>query len=93
MSRNNGKPPDPDDQPKFDPEAARASMTRMAEIFRDIGEHAEMQRDRCPYKDAKSRCTAKFPCLNQRQPKHPLGALICTLRDGDLNWRSAWQID
>ena len=82
------------DPPNLDVEAARASMTRMANIFADIAKHAEdSSLTRCPYKDARSRCTAKFACRNQHFTKNPLNPPICTAKDGDLNYRSAWEID
>ena len=79
--------------PNLDVEAARKSLDRMANIFADIAKHAEDSTlQRCPYKDAKSRCTAKFACDNQHFTKNPLDPPACTARDGDLNYRSAWQI-
>ena len=79
--------------PPLDVEAARASMTRMANIFADIAKHAEdSSLTRCPYKDARSRCTAKFACRNQHFTKNPLNPPICTAKDGDLNYRSAWEV-
>ena len=78
---------------KLDVEAARKSMARMANIFADIGQHAEdASLTRCPYKDARSRCTAKFGCRNQHFTKNPLDQPVCTARDGDLDYRSAWEI-
>ena len=83
-----------DEQPNLDVDAARASMKRMANIFADIAKHAEESTiERCPYKDAKSRCTAKFGCDNQHFTKNPLDPPICTARDGDLDYRSAWHTD
>ena len=83
-----------DQSPNLDVEAARASMNRMANIFADIAKHAEdSSLTRCPYKDARSRCTAKFACRNQHFTKNPLNPPICTAKDGDLNYRSAWEID
>ena len=80
--------------PQLDVEAARKSLTRMANIFADIAKHAEESTlTRCPYKDAKSRCTAKFGCSNQHFTKNPLDPPICTAKDGDLDYRSAWEID
>lgn len=79
---------------KLDVEAARKSMTRMANIFADIARHAEdSSLTRCPYKDARSRCTAKFGCSNQHFTKNPLDQPVCTAKDGDLDYRSAWEID
>ena len=83
-----------DEPPKLDVEAARKSMERMANIFKDIAQHAEVSTlTRCPYKDAKSRCTAKFGCRNQHFTKNPIDQPICTAKDGDLDYRSAWEID
>ena len=83
-----------DKNPQLDVEAARKSLTRMANIFADIAKHAEESTlTRCPYKDAKSRCTAKFGCSNQHFTKNPLDQPICTAKDGDLDYRSAWEID
>ncbi len=88
-----GRDAGPDDPPNLDVEAARKSLNRMANIFADIAKHAEDSTlQRCPYKDAKSRCTAKFACTNQHFTKNPLDPPACTARDGDLNYRSAWQI-
>ena len=79
--------------PNLDVEAARKSMARMAKIFADIAQHAEdSSLTRCPYKDARSRCTAKFGCRNQHFTKNPLNPPICTAKDGDLDYRSAWEI-
>ena len=83
-----------DQQPNLDVEAARASMNRMANIFADIAKHAEVStQGRCPYKNAQSHCTAKFGCDNQHFTKNPLDPPICTARDGDLDYRSAWHTD
>ena len=82
------------ERPKVDVEAARKSMARMANIVAEIAQHAEdSSLTRCPYKDARSRCTAKFGCSNQHFTKNPLNPPICTAKDGDLNYRSAWLID
>ena len=81
------------ERPKVDVEAARKSMARMANIFAEIAKHAEdSSLGRCPYKDARSRCTAKFGCDNQHFTKNPLDPPVCTAKDGDLDYRSAWQI-
>ena len=78
---------------KLDVEAARKSMARMANIFAEIAQHAEdASLTRCPYKDARSRCTAKFGCRNQHFTKNPLDQPVCTARDGDLDYRSAWEV-
>ncbi len=88
---DNGKPRH---RQHVDVEAARASMARMAEIFKDIADHADVSTlGRCPYKDARSRCTAKFGCRNQHFTENPVAQPICTARDGDLDYRSAWDIE
>ena len=88
-----GQGAEPNDHPKLDVEAARKSMARMANIFAEIAKHAEDSTlERCPYKNAQSHCTAKFGCDNQHFTKNPLDPPICTARDGDLDYRSAWQI-
>ena len=44
----------------------KASMDRLWEIYRQIGETANLvSKWRCPYKDARDRCTAGFGCRNQ----------------------------
>ena len=79
---------------KVDVEAARKSMARMANIFAEIAQHAEDKSlTRCPYKDARSRCTAKFGCRNQHFTKNPIDQPVCTAKDGDLDYRSAWEVD
>ena len=84
----------PNANPQLDVEAARKSMARMADIFKDIAKHAEdSSLGRCPYKNAQSRCTAKFGCDNQHFTKNPLEKPACTARDGDLDYRSAWHTD
>ena len=91
---NNVGPKEHAPTPKLDVEAARKSMARMANIFADIAQHAEdSSLTRCPYKDARSRCTAKFGCRNQHFTKNPLDQPVCTARDGDLDYRSAWEVD
>ena len=88
-----GRAAEPDEEPQLDVEAARKSLARMANIFADIAKHAEdTSLGRCPYKNAQSHCTAKFGCDNQHFTKNPLDPPICTARDGDLDYRSAWQI-
>ena len=92
-ARGDRGPARADQQPNLDVDAARASMARMANIFADIAKHAEDSTlGRCPYKNAQSHCTAKFGCDNQHFTKNPLDPPICTARDGDLDYRSAWQI-
>ena len=79
---------------RVDPERIRASFTRLMEIYRGISETADnVAIGRCPYKDARSRCTAKFDCRNQHfVPNKPGEPAICVGSD-KLDYRKAWQTD
>jgi hypothetical protein len=73
-----------------DPDRLRASTSRLMDIYSDISETAATPgQTRCPYKDAKSRCTAKFPCRNQFF-KVVGEKAICTGSD-EIDYRSAWE--
>ena len=73
-----------------DPDRLRASTSRLMDIYSDISETAAIPgQTRCPYKDAKSRCTAKFPCRNQFF-KIVGEKAICTGSD-EIDYRSAWE--
>ena len=77
-----------------DAEGVRASLTRLMDIYRSISETADkVAVRRCPYKDSRSRCTAKFECRNQYfVPDKPGALVICTGSD-KLDYRKAWQAD
>ena len=78
---------------KVDVQAAKRSIQRLGAIYRDIAENADKaMRNRCPYKNAKSQCTAKFGCRNQHFTKNPVDNPICTAKDG-LDYRSAWEVN
>lgn len=80
------------DQPAGDKERFQASMTRIWEIYKDIGEAAtEVSTWRCPYKNAQDRCTAKFGCRNQSFVDGPDEMALCTGSD-NLDYRSAWEL-
>ena len=84
------KPHNP--SPKADPEAARRSITRLMSIYKDMSEVADKSAvTRCPYKDARSRCSAKFACKNQyfiaNKPDEPA---VCKGSD-KLDYRYAWE--
>ena len=50
----------------LDKDKAVKSLDKLFEIFKDISFNAdEVFKKRCPYKNAKARCTAKFECKNQ----------------------------
>ena len=77
---------------RVDVDAANRSITRLQSIFRDIASKAEDSfRERCPYKNAQSRCTAKFGCGHQYFTQNPTDMPVCTGSD-KLDYRSAWHI-
>ena len=77
---------------RVDVDAANRSISRLQSIFRDIATTAEESfRERCPYKNAQSRCTAKFGCGHQYFTQIPTDLPVCTGSD-KLDYRSAWQI-
>lgn len=75
-----------------DPEAIRARLRRMTELFAEIAGQAQATaRDRCPYRDRHDRCTAAFRCRNQRPATAGQGAFVCD-HDGTFDYRSAWEV-
>ncbi len=78
------------ENPEVDPEKARASLDRLYNIYRDIASTAdEVMQTRCPYKDAASRCTAKFGCRNQFFTSDPTSLPACSGSDL-IDYRDAW---
>jgi len=78
------------EKPSVDPEKARKSLDRLFDIYRDIAETAdEVMLTRCPYKDASSRCTAKFGCRNQFFTNDPSALPACAGSD-QIDYRDAW---
>ena len=73
-----------------DKERLKASLDRLFDIYREIGEVAnQVSTWRCPYKDRNDRCTAKFGCRHQaRDTADELP--LCTGSD-KLNYRDAWE--
>ncbi|MCH2595850.1 MAG: ASKHA domain-containing protein [Pirellulales bacterium] len=75
---------------KIDREAYEKSLEKLGKIYSQMAEHAEKQaRYRCPYKNVRNECTAKFGC---RYQNHSDGIILCT-SDDKLDYRSAWEID
>jgi len=75
---------------KFNKEKALKSLDVLFDIFKDISTNAdEVFKKRCPYKNAKSRCTAKFECKNQYNIKKFGESPVCTGSDL-LDYRPAW---
>ena len=70
------------EQPAGDKERFQASLTRLWEIYKDIGAVAnEVSTWRCPYKNARDRCTAK----TSPSPTGPASPLT-------TDYRSAWEL-
>ena len=75
---------------RIDPEAFKQRLERISELFAGMVVHADEQaKQRCPYKDRRDQCTAKFGCRNQRPPSQPEGLQLCAAQD--LDYRSAWE--
>ena len=75
---------------QLDTTKARASLDRLYGIYKDIAATAdEVMQTRCPYKDAKSLCTAKFGCRNQFFTRDPMKPPVCAGSD-QIDYRDAW---
>ena len=73
-----------------DAERARTSLDRLYSIYKDIAVTAdEVMQTRCPYKNADSRCTAKFGCRNQFFTTDPTALPACAGSDL-IDYRDAW---
>jgi hypothetical protein len=80
----------------------RERLRRLSAILTDIAERAQAQSAaRCPYRDARDRCTGRFRCRNQRAGGHSAqgcppdleagpGVLACT-HDERFDYREAWE--
>ena len=76
----------------IDRERYRKSIERLTDIFRDMSNTvSDVSTRRCPYKDVKNRCTAKFGCRNQDHTV-PDGELFICLGDDNLDYRGAWEV-
>ncbi|MBH26454.1 MAG: hypothetical protein CL786_00075 [Chloroflexi bacterium] len=70
-----------------------SSMKRLEHIMRDISETVtEVSLKRCPYRNSKDRCTAKFGCRNQYRNVQPNELFICQ-DDQKLDYRNAWEME
>ena len=77
---------------QVDKEKIQASMARLQDILKSIGETAnQVSQWRCPYKNAQERCTAGFGCRNQSRPATAQELPLC-LGSDDLDYRSAWDV-
>ena len=79
--------------PKISQEDYQQRLDRLTEIFSDIVSHADEQAThRCPYRDARDRCTAAFSCGNQI-PAAEKGEPVTCGHDGTFDYSLAWEAD
>ena len=79
--------------PKISQEDYQQRLDRLTEIFADIVSHADEQAThRCPYRDARDRCTAAFSCGNQI-PAVEKGEPATCGHDGTFDYSLAWETD
>ena len=79
--------------PKISQEEYQQRLDRLTEIFSDIVSHADVQAtQRCPYRDARDRCTAAFSCGNQI-PAADKGEPATCGHDGTFDYSDAWEDD
>ena len=84
---------EPRPETAVDPARVRQSLARLMEIYRGIAEKAdEVSTHRCPYKNARARCTASFKCRNQYFTRLPDDLPVCTGSD-KLDYRKAWDTE
>jgi hypothetical protein len=92
MTTESNNPVPSGGQPPVDAARLKESLDRLFEIYREISAKAdEVVSQRCPYKDARSRCAANFGCRNQFFTKSRLERPVCTGSD-KLDYRSAWDV-
>ena len=78
---------------KISREDYQKRLDRLTEIFADIVSHADEQAtNRCPYRDARDRCTAAFSCGNQL-PAETAGEPATCGHDGTFDYSLAWETD
>ena len=79
--------------PKITRQDYQRRLDRLTEIFSDIVSHADEQAtQRCPYRDARDRCTAAFSCANQI-PAAAKGEPATCGHDGTFDYSLAWETD
>ena len=79
--------------PKISQEEYQQRLDRLTEIFSDIVSHADVQAtQRCPYRDARDRCTAAFSCGNQIAAVEKGEPATCG-HDGTFDYSLAWETD
>ena len=79
--------------PKISQQDYQKRLDRLTEIFSDIVSHADAQAThRCPYRDARDRCTAAFSCGNQIAAVEEGAPATCG-HDGTFDYSLAWETD
>ena len=79
--------------PKISQQDYQKRLDRLTEIFADIVSHADEQAThRCPYRDARDRCTAAFSCGNQIAAVEKSEPATCG-HDGTFDYSLAWETD
>lgn len=75
-------------------QAHQKSLDRLTEILTDIVVQAgEQSLTRCPYKNARDECTARFGCRNQRRKNVDGERRLICVGDDKLDYRTAWETD
>ncbi|HTM47297.1 MAG TPA: hypothetical protein VL285_01355 [Bryobacteraceae bacterium] len=75
---------------KIDPAEYRKRLDQLSEILTGIAVHAgELSKGRCPYKNKRDECTARFGCRNKRAALS--GGLPICAGDDKLDYRGAWE--
>ena len=75
---------------KVDVVKAEESLDRLFTMYRDMAVKADsVMQSRCPYKDADSRCHAKFGCRNQFFTNDPTAIPVCAGSDL-IDYKEAW---
>jgi|TARA_B100001964_G_C14004037_1_gene496287 hypothetical protein len=76
----------------FDKDRYQASINKLQKIYSSISDSAvDISKKRCPYKNVKDRCTAKFGCRNQDFVDGKDQLALCVGSD-QLDYRDAWDV-
>tara|TARA_B100001750_G_scaffold95796_1_gene75645 strand:- start:6008 stop:6274 length:267 start_codon:yes stop_codon:yes gene_type:complete len=68
------------------------SLKNLYTIFQDISKTTnQVSRQRCPYKNVKSNCTASFGCRNQKKIVKSNQYYLKCIGSDNLNYQDAWQ--
>ena len=76
-------------------EELQKSLGKLWDIYQGIANTAtEVSKSRCPYKNARDQCTARFGCRNQKftvTSKNKKRALPICIGSDKLDYRKAWE--